>query len=85
MKKKKPAQFSKVVCVIGLMLIFMAWFGNFLLLLLGKEQMSDVTVTMITVFGGFATGGYYALTGFRDNSKNKHAQNIDYKYEPPAG
>ena len=79
-KKKKPAspkvkmQFSKKVCIAGIVLVAISWFGNFLLLYMGREGMSDVTMTMITVFGGFATGGYFTLSGVRDISVNKLKQ-----------
>lgn len=69
---KKKMQFSQKVCVFGLILVTAAWLGNFILLLFGREPMSDVVIAIITTFGGFATGGYFALSGVKDCSKNKH-------------
>ena len=69
---KKKMQFSQKVCIAGLILVFFAWAGNGILLWCDKMPMSDVTIAIITLFGGFATGGYFALSGVRDCSKNKH-------------
>jgi len=71
-QKQRKKQFSKCICVFGLMLVFMALTGNFALLLFGRKSMSEVTVAVITCFGGFATGGYFALCAVRDCSKNKY-------------
>jgi len=70
-KERNKMQFSQKICVFGLSLILAAWLGNGLLLWFGREAMSDVTIAIITMFGGFATGGYFALSGVRDCSKNK--------------
>ena len=70
--KNKKMQFSQKVCVFGLILVTFAWVANFLLLWFGREPMSEVTIALITMFGGFATGGYFALSGVRDCSKNKY-------------
>jgi len=71
-RKKKKLQFSQKICVFGLILIVAVVAANFILLWFGREPMTDVTTISITVFGGFATGGYFALCGVRDCSKNKH-------------
>jgi len=71
-RKKKKMQFSQKICVFGLVLIVAVIAANFILLWFGREPMTDVTTISITVFGGFATGGYFALCGVRDCSKNKH-------------
>ena len=71
-RKKKKMQFSQKVCVFGLILIVAVIAANFILLWFGREPMTDVTTISITVFGGFATGGYFALSGVRDCSKNKY-------------
>ncbi|MCL2096838.1 MAG: hypothetical protein FWH10_08050 [Oscillospiraceae bacterium] len=72
---KKKTQFSQKVCVFGLILVTFAWLANFLLLWFDKMPMSDVTIAIITMFGGFATGGYFALSGVRDCSRNKYGGN----------
>ena len=76
---KKKMQFSQQVCVFGLVLVTFAWIANFLLLWFGREPMSDVTMTIISVFGGFATGGYFMLSGVRDCSRNKYAKELREK------
>ena len=65
-------QFSKLVCVFSMLLVTLVISLNFLLAWREKPQMSDVTITSISVFGGFVTGGYFTLSGVRDCSKNKH-------------
>lgn len=75
-KKKKLIQFSKGICIFSCVFVVLCWVGNLVLLLLGKEQMSDVISVGFTVFGGFVTGGYFGLSGVRDCSKNKHAKDL---------
>ena len=69
--ERRKVQFSKKICVMGFGLVVLAWLGNGILLWFGREPMSDVTVAIITMFGGFATGGYFGLSGYRDGSLNK--------------
>lgn len=73
--KPKKMQFSKKICVYGMMLVTGTIACNVLLSLLNCATLSDVTMTVVTTFGGFATGGYFALSGVRDCSKNKHQAN----------
>jgi hypothetical protein len=68
---KHKMQFSQKICVFGVILVTLAWAANFVLLWFGREPMSDVTIAIISMFGGFATGGYFALSGVRDCSLNK--------------
>ena len=68
---KNKMQFSQKICVFGVILVTAAWAYNGLLLWFGREPMSDVTVAIISIFGGFATCGYFALSGVRDCSLNK--------------
>ena len=70
-KARKKMQFSQKICVFGVILVTAAWLANFALLWFGREPMSDVTIAIISMFGGFATGGYFALSGVRDCSLNK--------------
>lgn len=65
-------QFSKLVCIFSMLLVTLVICLNFVLSWCNKPQMSDVTMTSITVFGGFVTGGYFTLSGVRDCSKNKY-------------
>ena len=78
----KRMQFSQKICVFGLCLIVAVIAANFILLWFGREAMTDVTTISITVFGGFATCGYFALSGVRDCSLNRlkaklHDDNIE--------
>jgi len=73
---KNKMQFSKKICVFSCVFVVLIWLANFALLWFGKEQMSDVISIGFTIFGGFVTGGYFALSGVRDCSKNKHAKDL---------
>jgi hypothetical protein len=75
--KRKKMQFSQKICVFGLFLITSVVVANFFLIWFGREPMNDVATISITVFGGFATGGYFMLSGARDCSKNKHGVRED--------
>ena len=74
-KPKGKMQFSQKICVFSCVFVVLIWLGNFALLLLGREQMSDAVSIGFTVFGGFVTGGYFTLSGARDCSKNRHGIN----------
>ena len=71
-KKKNKAQFSKKVVVYSMALVPLTILGNFLLAWYGKETLSEMTIAVISSFSAFITGGYFALSGVRDCSKNKH-------------
>jgi hypothetical protein len=64
-------EFSQKVCIIGLCMVGFMLLSNVALAYLGRQLLNDITVACITCFGGFATGGYYALAGTRDASLNK--------------
>ncbi|GHU92918.1 hypothetical protein FACS1894208_01130 [Clostridia bacterium] len=64
--------FSKKVCLYSLVLVAAVLLGNFVLAWSDKAPLNDITVAVIGTYGAFATGGYFALTGYRDGSKNKH-------------
>lgn len=74
---KPKMQFSKIICIFGMVLVTATIACNVMLSLLGCATLSDVTMTVVSVFGGFATGGYFALSGVRDCSKNKHHIEIE--------
>jgi len=88
MKRKSKAanrlQFSQKVTLISsifsMAIVIAVLMGDFILLFLGKEAMSQETITTITVYGGITStltfGGYCALSGVRDCSRNKHADKI---------
>lgn len=70
--KKKRIQFSKKVVLYSMALIPLTILGNFILAWSGRETLSEMTIAVITSFSAFITGGYFALSGVRDCSKNKH-------------
>ena len=71
-KKKNTMQFSKRVVLYSMTLVPLTILGNFILAWAGKETLSEMTIAVITSFSAFITGGYFALSGARDCSKNKH-------------
>lgn len=73
-KKNKTAkvQFSKKVVIYSMALVPLTILGNFILAWFGRETLSEMTIAVITSFSAFITGGYFALSGVRDCSKNKH-------------
>jgi len=78
--KKKKMQFSQKMTVassvFSMAIVVVVLIANFVLLILGKQPMEQETITTITVYGGLTStltlGGYLALSGVRDCSKNKH-------------
>lgn len=72
MDKKNKVQFSKKVVVYSMLLVVFTIIGNFILAWFGKETLSEMTVAVVTSFSAFITGGYFALSGARDCSKNKY-------------
>lgn len=73
---KRQRQFSQLICKYSLWLVAVTVGGNFVLSWFGKELLSDVTIAVISTFGGFVTCGYYALCFGRDNSKNKYGSGV---------
>ena len=70
--KKEKIQFSKKVVIYSMALVPLTILGNFILSWCGKETLSEMTIAVITSFSAFITGGYFALSGVRDCSKNKY-------------
>lgn len=81
----KKLQFSQKMtflsAVFSMALVVVVLIANFILLWCGKQSMTQETVQAITVYGGITStltfGGYCALSGFRDCSKNKYADKLD--------
>lgn len=71
-KKKNKIQFSKKVVIYSMALVPLTILGNFILAWCGRATLSEMTIAVITSFSAFITGGYFALSGARDCSKNKH-------------
>lgn len=69
---KKKMQFSKKVVIYSMLLVVFTIIGNFILAWFGRETLSEMTIAVITSFSAFITGGYFALSGVRDCSKNKY-------------
>lgn len=68
---RKKLQFSQLHVVFADALVFYVYTLSAFLAYMGKEPISDVAIAVITVYGAFATGGYFALSGVRDCSINK--------------
>ena len=77
MKKRKKPQFSKLHVIFADLLVAFVYISNFFLVTKGLPPVSDIAVTIITIYGGFATGGYFTQNCVRDCSKNKHGIKID--------
>ena len=71
-KKKNKIQFSKKVVLYSMALVPLTILGNFILAWYNRETLSEMTIAVITSFSAFITGGYFALSGVRDCSKNKY-------------
>ena len=71
-KKNNKIQFSKKVVIYSMTLVPLTILGNFILAWCEKPTLSEMTIAVITSFSAFITGGYFALSGARDCSKNKH-------------
>lgn len=71
MAGKKKLQFSQLHVVFADALVFYVYTLSAFLSYMGKEPISDVAIAVITVYGAFATGGYFALSGVRDCSINR--------------
>ena len=69
---KKIKQFSQFIVVYSMTIVAVTIQENFVLAWFGKETLTDMVVAVITAFSAFITGGYFALSGVRDCSKNKH-------------
>lgn len=66
----KKRQFSKCHVVFADALVVFVYLVSAVLSWNGKEPISDVAIAIITAYGAFATGGYFALCGVRDCSLN---------------
>lgn len=69
---RKRLEFSQKHVLFANFLVFYVVTLSAILAFLDKIPISDVTIQVIATYGGFATGGYFALCGWRHHSKNKH-------------
>ena len=74
--KRKKVEFSKFHVLFANALVAFVFVTNAILSLLDKMPLSDLSVAIVTIYGGFATSGYFALNGIRDLSLNKHRLRI---------
>ncbi|GHV18934.1 hypothetical protein FACS18949_15240 [Clostridia bacterium] len=79
--KKTKMHFSKKVCLYSLVLVALVLAANFVLAWFDKMPLDNITVAVIGTYGAFATGGYFALAGYRDGSKNKNGFHPNYTRE----
>ena len=68
---KKKIQFSKFHVVFADLLVLYVYTVSAVLTYYDKAPISDVAIAVISVYGAFATGGYFTLCGVRDCSLNK--------------
>ena len=69
--ERRKIQFSKLHVVFADCLVAFVYATNFILAWHDKQPISDIAVAIITIFGAFATGGYFTLCAVRDTSLNK--------------
>ncbi len=74
--KKKKREFSKAHVVFADALVAIVYITNMVLAMLDKIPVSDLAVTIVSIYGGFATGGYFTLCAIRDTSLNRHRLRI---------
>lgn len=69
--QKPKRQFSKMHVVFADLIVLYVYTISAILSFLDKQPISDVAIAIITVYGAFATGGYFTLCAIRDTSLNK--------------
>ena len=68
---KKRRQFSQLHVIFADFLVAAVFAANVWLVYIGRAAISDIAIAIITTYGAFATGGYFALAGVRDTSRDK--------------
>lgn len=68
----KRMSFSKWHVIFANFLVLLVFTANFILAWFDKQVLSDVTIAIITAYGGFATAGYFAQNIALKQSLNKH-------------
>jgi Kef-type K+ transport system membrane component KefB len=71
-RAKKKMQFSKLHVIFADFIVFYVYTLSAVLAYCGREPVSDIAISIVTVYGAFATGGYFAQNCIRDTSLNKH-------------
>ena len=77
-------QFSKMHVVFANFLVSFVWLSNIFLIINGFQPISELAITIVTVYGAFATGGCFTLCAIRDCSYNKREAKL-HKYEHMGG
>lgn len=72
----KKMQFSKLHVIFADFIVFFVYTISAFLSFWDKQPISDIAIAIITVYGAFATGGYFTQNCIRDCSANKHGINI---------
>jgi hypothetical protein len=71
-EEKKISNFSKRHMIFADALVAVVFIANIILSLLDKQTLSDLSVAIVTVYGGFATAGYHYQNTSRAKSLNDH-------------
>jgi hypothetical protein len=69
-RRKSKWEFSKLHVIYADALVAFVWVSTVLLAYFDKQTISDVAVAIITIYGAFATGGYFAQNSIRSVSSN---------------
>ena len=84
MSKDKPdkpkMQFSKLHVLFANFIVLFVYIVSAVLSFMDKQPISDVAIAIITVYGAFATGGYFAQNIARDTSLNR-LEAVKSRYE----
>jgi len=80
--KKKRLEFSQrmtlVSAIFSMLIVIAVHSANFMLLWNDRQPMAQETISTVTIYGGITStltlGGYFALTGVRNCSVNKHGK-----------
>jgi len=65
-------QFSQGHVIFADALVLFVYLVNAALAFFDRQQASEVAMAIVSIYGAFATGGYFALCAVRDNSLNKY-------------
>lgn len=79
--KKNKIQISQILCFFSMGLAFYCINLSGILSFLGREPLSDITITVIGLLTTVVNIGYFALSGARDCSRNKHANKLKNESE----
>lgn len=80
MSQKKRIQFSKIHVAIADAMVVFVWVTWAVLQFMDKYPPSDLAMSIVSIYGAAATGGYYVQNILRETSLNKHGIHI-----PQAG